>query len=1204
MSRSAHRGKIANVALRGRDLLAPALLALGLVHANSAQAILAPTAKASVSPQAVLTGDTTMVTVTLTNPNPTPLAGVADTTTMPAGMTPVASFGTTCGGGQTLNSVSGGTATMSGGSLAANASCAFTFSATVAAAGGYSIPTGSPSASGAAAGFAGPPVMLTVNEPLGPSNNIALSPPSIYAGGTTTFTVTVTNPNNVPLNSVSNTVFPAPGTSFIVSLGTSSCSPGSSPGVQSVSAGAYNANYTMAANGICTYTGTLTSTLAGSYLISPGVPGAGGSLPGSSGAPVVFTVNPILPPSATVNLSPTSFASGGQSLATITLTNPNSIALAGVAHNVTPPAGTSFVAVPQSKTCNGTQNVSATSFTLSGATLAANASCTIAYLITSSTAGTYPVPSGTPSATGASASAPGPTAALTVKALLSPTTTISLSPTSMASGGQSLATVTLTNPNSVALTGVGDSVNAPLFTTFIGVLQPRTCNGAATVNASSYTLTGATLAANASCTISYLITSFTAGSYAMSTGSTSATGAIFGPEGTPAYLNVTSANQPLGPSTTIALSPTSIYAGGTTTFTATVTNPNNLPLTGVTNTVYPAPGTSFIVSLGTSSCSAGSSPGVQSVSAGAYNANYTMAANGICTFKGTLTSTLPGSYLISPGAPTASGALPGTTGPSATLTVNPILPPTTSISLSPTSITSGGQSLVTVTLTNPNSIALTGVANSITPPVGSSFIVALQSGTCNGVQSVSPGSFTLSGASLATNTSCTIGYLITSSTAGTYPAPSGTPSAAGASASAPGPTAALTVKALLAPTTTISLSPTSVVPGGQSLATVTLTNPNAVALTGISDNISAPFFTTFSTTPQARTCNGADTLTVNSYSHTGATLAANASCTIAYLVSSNTPGSYVLSTGSTTATGAAFGPEGLAAYLNVRIAQAVTFLSSPPAAPAIGGSYTPIASASSGLPVTIIVDPASSAVCSIAAGVVTFNAYGSCVLDAIQAGNPTFSPAFPVQQAINVGVPLSVTLAGSGSGQVTGSVGSGISCPVACSGSLPFGTVVTLTATPTNAGFVFTGWLGACTGKATCVVTMNAPTSVSATFAPAAIGTHILDIDNNTRYDALTDGLLIIRYMLGLTGTPLTASAIGGSPGRTDPTVILTYLNDIRPMLDVDGNGVVDPLTDGLLILRYMFGIVGNSLTQGAVGNGASRPLPSQIQAYLSTLEP
>ena len=52
-----------------------------------------------------------------------------------------------------------------------------------------------------------------------------------------------------------------------------------------------------------------------------------------------------------------------------------------------------------------------------------------------------------------------------------------------------------------------------------------------------------------------------------------------------------------------------------------------------------------------------------------------------------------------------------------------------------------------------------------------------------------------------------------------------------------------------------------------------------------------------------------------------------------------------------------------------------------------------------------------------------------------------------------------------------------------------------------------------------------------------------LDLDGNGTLDALTDGLLLIRALFGLTGTTATAGAIGPSPTRSDWTAIRNYLN-------------------------------------------------------------
>ena len=57
-------------------------------------------------------------------------------------------------------------------------------------------------------------------------------------------------------------------------------------------------------------------------------------------------------------------------------------------------------------------------------------------------------------------------------------------------------------------------------------------------------------------------------------------------------------------------------------------------------------------------------------------------------------------------------------------------------------------------------------------------------------------------------------------------------------------------------------------------------------------------------------------------------------------------------------------------------------------------------------------------------------------------------------------------------------------------------------------------------------------------------------------------------------------------------------------VLDIDGNGAVDALTDGLLVLRYLFGLTGNSLIAGVVAEDATRKTAGEIEAHLETLMP
>ena len=199
-------------------------------------------------------------------------------------------------------------------------------------------------------------------------------------------------------------------------------------------------------------------------------------------------------------------------------------------------------------------------------------------------------------------------------------------------------------------------------------------------------------------------------------------------------------------------------------------------------------------------------------------------------------------------------------------------------------------------------------------------------------------------------------------------------------------------------------------------------------------------------------------------------------------------------------------------------------------------------------------------------------------------------------------VKLTVTKWGSGAGIVTAQDG-GIDCGTSCAHDYVTGTVVTLTAAPANQGAVFTGWLGACTGVGPCVVTLDKAKGVSANFGQAAYGRISLDIDDNKRVDALTDGVLVIRYLFGLTGQTLVNGVIGTNANRSSPAALLTFLDDIEPMLDIDGNGETDALSDGMLIVRYLFGIRGSGLTQGTLGPGATRTT-AQIEAYLQSMIP
>ena len=84
----------------------------------------------------------------------------------------------------------------------------------------------------------------------------------------------------------------------------------------------------------------------------------------------------------------------------------------------------------------------------------------------------------------------------------------------------------------------------------------------------------------------------------------------------------------------------------------------------------------------------------------------------------------------------------------------------------------------------------------------------------------------------------------------------------------------------------------------------------------------------------------------------------------------------------------------------------------------------------------------------------------------------------------------------------------------------------------------------------------------------------------------------------------MTTGAIAASATRSDPISVKEYLDGIRTTIDIDGDGKTDALTDGLLILRYLFGLGGTALTNNAVGPNATRPTAATIVPYIQSLMP
>ncbi len=135
---------------------------------------------------------------------------------------------------------------------------------------------------------------------------------------------------------------------------------------------------------------------------------------------------------------------------------------------------------------------------------------------------------------------------IALKPLLSPTVAKSFSPTSIVTGGTSTLTVTLTNANAIAITGAAftDTYPANVINTGTPGLT-NTCGGTPTAaaNGSSLALSGGTIPASGSCTLTVKVTSTVVGSYVNSTGSAATANAGSGTAAT-ATLTVTSTDSP------------------------------------------------------------------------------------------------------------------------------------------------------------------------------------------------------------------------------------------------------------------------------------------------------------------------------------------------------------------------------------------------------------------------------------------------------------------------------------------------------------------------------------------------------------------------------------------------------------------------------------------------------------------------------------
>jgi len=228
----------------------------------------------------------------------------------------------------------------------------------------------------------------------------------------------------------------------------------------------------------------------------------------------------------------------------------------------------------------------------------------------------------------------------------------------------------------------------------------------------------------------------------------------------------------------------------------------------------------------------------------------------------------------------------------------------------------------------------------------------------------------------------------------------------------------------------------------------------------------------------------------------------NAACALGVdgvTLSFNYIGSCVIDANQAGTTDYAAAPQ-VQATIAVMLTQTLAFTTAAPSGAVVAGAaYAPgVSGGGSGNPITLTIDPTSSSVCTISAGVVSFTSVGTCTIDANQLGSSGYFAATQIQQAFAVGkgtlyvVPAAVTVtAGSPVPAVTYSL---------YTGSATGGTLVTPTLqTPPTCGSAYTTTLAA--GSYPGLVSCGGP--------PSYFGT--AGSDPNYNFDYSTTANLIVN---------------------------------------------------------------------------------------------
>ncbi len=569
------------------------------------------------------------------------------------------------------------------------------------------------------------------------------------------------------------------------------------------------------------------------------------------------------------SFSPINIFPGDPSTLTIQLFNSAMVPATGASFTDTLPASV-VVSSVSANSCGGSVAILPnTSVSLSGGTVPAgtgtsSGTCAISVVVTSNTSGTYvnTIPAaGVTSSQGANPAAA--SATLTVANTLALTGTKSLTGTAVHITGSSLVTITLSNPNIRGLTNLSVTDNLPVPLVIASpVATGGTCGGSFTdaaggsldPNDTGFRVTGASIAANSSCTITVRVTVDSARASVAQNASvtnTLAANTITTTQGASNSAAISgSITVQTGAQVTKAFSPATIFAGATSTITLTLRNYNPTAITGAALIDNLPAG---ITAVGPVSTTCGGSASFTANQIQLTGGTIPLASNpningsGACTVTAVVRGDTSGALVNVIPAGTFSGINYVATNATLTVLASPV---TVAKSFSPATPVQSGSTTLTIILANAGSApaAISSFVDDLNT-LGTGFTVGsapAASTSCGSVLTAPPGatSISLTGGIIPANGNCAVVVPIALSINATNGSRTNTVAAnalvtdGGSNQNAA--TATLTVSR--AANVAKSFAPATVVPGGVSRMTITISHTAGVVAfsnMGITDNLPA-----------------------------------------------------------------------------------------------------------------------------------------------------------------------------------------------------------------------------------------------------------------------------------------------------------------------------------------------------------------------------